>query len=99
MAKIKIIWSHRAEIKLFKILEFYSERNKSSYYSKKLYQKINKELKILLKQPDIGLKTEIETVRGLIIDDYILFYETVNEIIIIHTIWDCRQNPDNLLIK
>jgi plasmid stabilization system protein ParE len=99
LAKPKIIWSHRAEIELFKILEFYCQRNKSSYYSKKLYQKLNKELKIQLKQPDIGLKTEIETVRGLIIDDYILFYETVNEVIIIHTIWDCEQNPDNLLIK
>ena len=99
MAKLKIIWSHRAEIKLFKILEFYSERNKSRSYSKKLYQRLNKELKILLKQPDIGLKTEIESIRGLIIDDYILFYELVNEAIIIHTIWDCRQNPDNLIIK
>ena len=78
MAKLKIIWSHRAEIKLFKILEFYSERNKSRSYSKKLYQRLNKELKILLKQPDIGLKTEIESIRGLIIDDYILFYEFVN---------------------
>jgi plasmid stabilization system protein ParE len=99
LAKLKIIWSHRAEIKLFKILEFYSERNKSRSYSKKLYQRLNKELKILLKQPDIGLKTEIESIRGLIIDDYILFYELVNETIVIHTIWDCRQNPDNLIIK
>jgi plasmid stabilization system protein ParE len=99
LVRRKIIWSHRAEIKLFKILEFYSERNTSRKYSKKLYQKLNKELKILLKQPDIGIKTELESIRGLIIDDYILFYEFSNEIITIHTIWDCRQNPDNLIIK
>ena len=99
MAKLKITWSHRAEIKLFKILEFYSERNKSRSYSKKLYQRLIKELKILLTQPDIGLKTEIESVRGLIIDDYILFYEFDKEVIIILTIWDCRQNRDNLVIK
>jgi len=99
LAKVKIIWSHRAEIKLFKILEFYSERNKSRSYSKKLYERLNKELKILIKQPDIGLKTEIESIRGLIIGDYLLFYEFVNEVIIIHTLWDCRQNPDNLIIK
>jgi plasmid stabilization system protein ParE len=99
MAKRKIIWSHRAEIKLFKILEFYAERNKSRTYSAKLYQRLNKELKILLKQPDIGLNTEIESVRGLIVDDYILFYEYDNEKIIVHTIWDCRQNPDDLRIK
>jgi plasmid stabilization system protein ParE len=99
MVKRKIIWSHRAEIKLFRILEFYTERNKSRTYSAKLYQRLNKEIKILLKQPDIGLNTEIESVRGLIVDDYILFYEYDNEKIIVHSIWDCRQNPDNLKIK
>jgi len=98
MAKRKIIWSHRGEIRLFKILEFYAERNKGKIYSAKLYQRLNRELRILLKQPDIGLNTEIESVRALIVDDYILFYEYDNEKIVIHTIWDCRQNPDDLHI-
>ena len=98
MAKRKIKWSHRAEIRLFKILEFYAGRNKSKTYSAKLYQRLNRELRILLKQPDIGLNTEIESVRALIVDDYILFYEYDNEKIVIHTIWDCRQNPDDLHI-
>ena len=99
MVKHKIIWSHRAEIKLLKILEFYAERNKSKSYSAKLYHRLNKELKLLLKQPDIGHNTEINPVRGLIVDNYILFYEIENELIIIHSIWDCRQNPDDLRIK
>jgi plasmid stabilization system protein ParE len=99
LAKRKIIWSHRAEIKLFKILEFYAERNKSKTYSAKLFQRFNNELKILLKQPDVGLNTEIYPIRGLIVDDYILFYEFNNEKIIVHSIWDCRQNPDDLRIK
>ena len=99
MVKRKIIWSQRAQIRLFKILDFYAERNKSRSYSKKLYQKLNNELKILLKQPDIGLNTEIESVSGLIVDDYILFYSYDHEIITIHSIWDCRQNPADLQIK
>lgn len=99
MAKRKIIWSHRAEIRLLEILEFYAERNKSKIYSAKLYQRLNRELHILLKQPDIGLNTEIELVQGFIVDDYILFYEYDNEKIVIHSIWDCRQNPDDLHIK
>ena len=99
MVKRKIVWSNRARIKLFEILEFYTERNKSKLYSAKLYQRINKELKILHSQPDIGLNSEIESVRGLIIDDYILFYEYNDERIIIHSIWDCRQNPEDLRIK
>ena len=99
MGKRKIIWSNKANRKLFEILEFYAQRNKSKTYSIKLYQRFKNELSILIKQPDIGIKTEIESVRGLIVDDYILFYEFDSEKIIIHTLWDCRQNPNNLRIK
>lgn len=52
MVKRKIVWSNRARIKLFEILEFYTERNKSRVYSAKLYQRLTKELKILHNQPD-----------------------------------------------
>jgi toxin YoeB len=44
-------------------LEYYAERNQSKAYSIKIYQRINKEVLLLLKQPDIGIKTEIESVR------------------------------------
>ncbi len=98
MAKRKIIWSQRANVKLFTILEFYSERNKSKSYAKKLYQKFEKDLRILLKQPNLGLRTEIDTVRALIVDEFIIFYEFDSEYIIIHTLWDCKQNPDDLVI-
>ena len=99
MAKQKIVWSHRGRIKLYEVLEFYSDRNKSKTYSKKLYTKFSKELSLLLKQPEIGIKTELETVRGLIVDEYILFYEVTSEMIIVHTIWDSRQNPEDLKIR
>lgn len=99
MAKRKIVWSHTARIKLLMILEFYSERNKSKAYPKKLYTKFNKELSLLLKQPEIGIKTELETVRGLIVDEFILFYEVTSEMIIVHTLWDSRQDPATLKMK
>ncbi len=96
MAKRLIIWSHRAKIRLFEILEYFEKRNKSKAYSEKLYRKFNKELKLLLKHPDLGIKTDFDSIRGLIVDDYILFYEETNESIIIHTVWDSRQDPDKL---
>ena len=80
-------------------MEFYAQRNKSKTYSIKLYQRFKKELSILVKQPEIGIKTEIESVRGLIVYDFILFYEFDRERIILHTLWDSRQNPDDLSIK
>lgn len=99
MAKRTIVWSHRSKIKLFQILDFYAERNKSVTYSKKLFKKFNKELAVLLKQPEIGIKTDISDVRGLIVDEYILFYEITLDKLIVHTVWDCRQNPTDLKVK
>ncbi len=98
MAKRKIIWSHRAWIKLYSILEFYADRNKSKIYSAKLYTRFNKEIKLLAKHPNLGIRTEIESVRGLIVGEFIIYYEHQDNTIIIHTIWDSRQNPDKLTI-
>jgi len=99
MAKRKIVWSNRAKKRLYGILEYYIERNKSKTYSIKLYKLLNKEIKLLIKYPDLGLKTSEETVRGLIIDTFIIYYEVTDDKIIIHTIWDCRQDPDSKIIK
>lgn len=98
MGEQKIIWSHKAKIKLFEILDFYHKRNKSKRYSTKLYAKFNQELKILFKQPHLGIKTDVENVRALIVDDYMIFYEKKEYIVVVHVLWDCRQNPDDLAI-
>ena len=99
MAKRKIVWSNRAKIRLYAILDFYVVRNKSKVYSIKLQKLISKEVNLLLKQPDLGLKTSEDTTRGLIIENYIVYYEISDDKIIIHTIWDSRQNPDDKIIK
>ena len=98
MARRKIIWSHRAKIKRLEILEFFIERNKSKTYSKKLNSKINKSVKLLVKYPEMGINTDIENIRGLIIDHIVLFYEFDSRNLIIQYIWDSRQNPDDLKI-
>jgi len=99
MAKRKIVWSNRAKIRLYAILDFYIVRNKSKVYSIKLQKLISKEVNLLLKHPDLGLRTSEDTTRGLIIENYIVYYEISGYKIIIHTIWDSRQNPDNKIIK
>jgi toxin YoeB len=99
MAKRKIVWSNRAKIKLYEILEFYIKRNHSKAYSVKLYRSIHKEVKLLLKNPDLGLKTTEDSTRGLIIGSYIVYYGVTEDKINIHSIWDSRQNPDYRTIK
>jgi len=65
----------------------------------KLYAQISKAIKLLEKHPDIGHKSDFESVRGLIIKSYIVFYENFPDKILIHSIWDCNQNPNDLKIK
>lgn len=98
MAKREVVWTKVSEIQLQEILEFFTNRNKSGAYSRKLYKKFKAELKIVSKNPEVGIKTKLNLIRGLIIEDYIIFYEILDDRIIILKVWDCRQNPDNLNI-
>ena len=95
MEKLKIVWSDTAIEKLDEILNFYSQRNKSDTYSKKLYEKLMKDVRLLAQTPMIGIKTRLTNVQGLIIDDFIVYYELKNKIVIILTVWDCAQNPES----
>jgi plasmid stabilization system protein ParE len=99
MVKRKLIWSNRAKISIYRILKFYIDRNKSNTYSEKLFNIFNKEIQLLTKYPNLGVLTNIKNVRGLITGNYIIYYEITRKEIIIHTIWDSRQNPENLKIK
>ena len=98
MAKREVVWTNVSEIQLQEILEFFTKRNKSGEYSRKLYKKFKAELKTVAKNPELGIKTKLDQIRGLIIEDYILFYEILEDRILILKVWDCRQNPDKLNI-
>lgn len=99
MAKRKIVWSHRSKIKLFEILQYYSERNKSEYYSRKLYKKITKSTLVLAEKPNLGHKTDFDSIRCLIVGRFTIFYKVMPSSIIIHLVWDNRQDPENLKLK
>ena len=96
MVKRIIVWSSTAKKELQYILQFFTIRNKSKTYSKKLYKKIQTELNTLILQPNIGKKTDSVNVRGLLIENYYVFYESNERHIIILSIWDTRQNPERI---
>jgi plasmid stabilization system protein ParE len=99
MAKRKIIWSPDANLDFLAILEYFQKRNGSKTYSRKLYFKIRKSVRLLIKHPFLGLQTDDENIRSLIEGDYAIFYKLDNETIHILSIWDCRQDIDNLTIN
>lgn len=99
MAKRKIIWSNKAQIQRFEILQFYINRNQNNLFSVKLNSKINKEIKLFTNFPYVGHKTSLIDIRGYYIDTFVVFYEITDKYIIIHKLFDTRQNPDSIIIK
>jgi plasmid stabilization system protein ParE len=95
MAK-RIIWTDRADKTFTKILEFYIERNGSKTYSRKLNKEIHSLLSTLSKQPFIGIKTEYVKYRVVLYANFKIFYEVDEWKIIVHLVWDCRQDPENI---
>jgi len=93
VAKRKIIWSSRAKLDLFEILDFYLKRNGTVTYSKKLNSKLRKAIKLLEKHSELGIQTDVLNVRNLIEGDYSIFYSIGSETIEVISIWGNQQDP------
>jgi plasmid stabilization system protein ParE len=95
MAK-KVIWSLRAQRDRKEILVYWAERNKSLIYSKKLDRLFRKAINILKRYPKIGKLTDDNQVRIKVVKEYFILYEEIEEHLLILSIWDSRQNPEEL---
>jgi toxin YoeB len=94
MAK-QIIWSIRADIDRKGIFEYWTNRNKSSSYSKKLNNLFIRAVELIAEHSSIGRSTNIENVRIKVVKDY-LIYEDIPDLVKVLTIWDSRRNPEEL---
>jgi len=92
MAK-KISWTPRALLDRLEILEYWSNRNKSKVYSKKLYELFASNIKLVAKNPELGKTTEFPSVRVIIVTNYLIYYNIGDNDIEILTIWDTRRDP------
>lgn len=94
----QVVWSVQAQNDRKQILEYWRLRNKSNTYSKKLNQLFKDSIKLIQEFPQIGRPTDDSKARIKIVRDYLIFYEETASNINILTIWDSRQNPNNLKI-
>jgi plasmid stabilization system protein ParE len=92
----RIIWTDGARKELKEILHYWKQRNKSDNYSKKLRAAIQAATTVIALQPQAGSRTTIGEARKKIVKDYIIFYQEIDKGILILSIWDTRQDPDNL---
>lgn len=95
----KIIWSKRAEKELIHILNFYIERNGNTKYSTKLLDRVEQIVDLLISYPNLGHLTENRITRVITKDEFLIFYEVIENRIEIVSLWDGRQNPNHRIDK
>jgi addiction module RelE/StbE family toxin len=95
----KVIWSANAQEDRKAIFTYWNNNNKSKVYSRKLNRLFNEAIERLKSHPFASRKTIIPNVHVKIVRQYLIVYEVTEIEIIIHTIWDGRRNPDELLIN
>lgn len=96
MGKRKLIWSQAALNDMIGIFEFYNTRNDSSVYSAKLLRDFRKTMHLVVNNPCLGLKTEDDNIRYIIVGNYALFYQLSAKSIDVLVVWDCKQDPGKL---
>lgn len=92
----RVIWSLRAQSDRKNILEYWRQRNKSDSYGKKLDGRFREAIAIIKDFPQIGKLTDDQKARIKVVKDYLLIYEDTVDTIVVLTIWDSRQNPEEL---
>ena len=90
------VWSTVAKRNIAQIKQFYDDRNKNSNYSKKLRLVFKNAAHVIEMQPEIGTRTNIERIKGFIILNYIIFYEILEDHILILMVWDSRKDPSQI---
>ncbi len=96
MVTREIRWTIRATQDKLSIYEYWTNTNKSTLYAEKLENLFNETVKIIAIYPLTGIKTEIEDVRIQIVKDFKIIYRIKEGVLEVLTIWDTRQNPENL---
>ncbi|MBL6447802.1 type II toxin-antitoxin system RelE/ParE family toxin [Fulvivirga sp. 29W222] len=95
MAK-QVIWSSQAEQEFANILEYWTNKNRSTTFSNKLIDLFEEATELISIYPEIGQLTDIENVRHKLVRDYLIFYRIDSDAINILTVWNPRQNPNKL---
>ena len=100
---MRIVWTEEAQEDMENIYAFWHLQN--TQYAVKLYNSFIDEAERLVSFPQIGqldnlLHHRSENFRSLVVDEHHkLIYTIEDEDIVIHAVWDCRQNPKKLIKK
>jgi plasmid stabilization system protein ParE len=92
----RLIWSVRAQNDRKSIFAYWNNRNGSRAYSSKLNRLLLDALSKVCEFSEAGQLADEIAFRSIIVRDYRIYYDVGPDFILVLTIWDTRQNPDEL---
>jgi len=91
----KIEWTSNAKKQLDEILKFYTRRNGSPSYSKRLKKEFWRVVEIIPRNPHFGeMVPDYDNRKRTIVGSFVLAYELDNNVIYIHSIRDGRRDDE-----
>ncbi len=97
MARRVVVWTETASRQRREILKYWTLRNGSPQYAKKLIELIKHRVEIIVENPDAFKLTNFPETRESALGNFSLYYKVQNDFLIITAFWDNRQNPLTLL--
>ena len=100
MAGKRLIWSIDAKHELNEILRFFRNRNGNNEYSRRLSQEFRLAQKRVEQNEFIGQQVDNTNLRFVVVvNTYKMFYRIESKQNTVVSVWDDRQNPDDLKLE
>ena len=97
MVKRTVVWTHTVARQRREVLKFWTKRNGSTQYAKKLISLIAKHIQIIIAQPESFKITNFSGTRESAFGHFSIYYKLTKDQLIITAFWDNRQDPKKLL--
>lgn len=94
--QLTVEWTDTAERQLFEVLDYWTERNKSTTYAEKLTKAIWERTAFLVENPMAAVQTDFPDTRKAAMGYYSILYRVTATGILVTAFWDNRQNPKKL---
>ena len=92
----KVKWTNKARNEWVEILNFWITHTQSNSFSKKLNKLLRQNIKTISQYPYIGKQTNQTQVFIKIVKHYLVYYEVLEDSILILTILDSRRDIESL---
>lgn len=97
MAKTNVVWTETAMLQRREILKYWTKRNGSPRYAKKLIKLIRERINIIVDNP-LGFKLSMYSeTRESALGNFSIYYKIIDSRLVVTAFWDNRQDPKTLL--